>query len=406
MNTLEIKASFSVDDTGTIAGIAWPFGEPDSVGDLIEPGAFRPAAAMPILYEHDAGRVIGVWEEIAETDAGLTVKGRLFLDSVPLAREVHSLVKRSKATGLSIGFRATESKTRPDGNRTIVALDLAEISIVRDPCHPAARILSVKSAGGAATPPHERTEMDPELKNEPELKSDPVITPEELKAIKSRLDKIEAKANRPVAANANHPGADNDNEVKAFIRHGGDVVRLRPSLRAAVILETRYSLFPVLTGIEQCSVEIIEAILDATAVDPIAARRLLIAKVDGHGVRQLQHLWKPIFDIVCASYGVGENPDEGYQQQRKEQAGKRVSMIEALATLYQIATGWLGWTPEQALSASPDQIIEAHKGFLAKHRALNGVADEASQYDPRNLPSDEEIADAKARLLHLAKGGR
>lgn len=194
-----------------------------------------------------------------------------------------------------------------------------------------------------------------------------------------------------------------------LLRHGGDIVRLRPSLRAAVILETRYSLFPVLTGIADCSVEMIEAIIDLTAVDPIAARRLLIAKVDRHGVRQLQHLWQPLFDLVCACYGVGENPDEGYQQQRQEQAGKRVSMIEALATLYQIATGWLGWTPDQALSATADQIIEAHKGFLAKHRAMNGIADdadEAGQYDPRNLPSDEEIADAKARLKHIAKGGR
>lgn len=214
MDKLEIKATLSVDDAGTISGIAWPFGEPDTVGDLIERGAFNPAAAMPILYEHDPSQVIGVWEEIRETDAGLEVKGRLFLDSVPLAREVHSLVKRGKATGLSIGFRVTESKTRPDGNRTIVALDLAEISIVQQPCHPAARILSVKSAGGAATP-NERTEMDPELKNEPELKSDPVVTPEELKALKSRIDKIEAKANRPVAANSNHPAADNDN-MKAF----------------------------------------------------------------------------------------------------------------------------------------------------------------------------------------------
>ncbi|MCO5163541.1 MAG: phage major capsid protein [Mesorhizobium sp.] len=266
MNTLEIKASFSVDDAGTIAGIAWPFGEPDSVGDLIERGAFHPAAAMPILYEHDAGRVIGVWEEIAETDAGLTVKGRLFLDSVPLAREVHSLVKRGKATGLSIGFRATESKTRPDGNRTIVALDLAEISIVRDPCHPAARILSVKSAGGAATPPNERTEMEPELKNEPELKSDPVVTPEELKAIKSRLDKIEAKANRPVAANANHPGADNDNEVKAFTHfvRSGDASEVKSLGYAA----------PSTGGIlapETVSASIIEKIAEFSPVRAVAS---------------------------------------------------------------------------------------------------------------------------------------
>jgi len=172
---------------------------------------------MPILYEHDAGRVVGVWEAIAETDTGLQVKGRLFLDSVPLAREVHALVKRGKASGLSIGFRASESKTRPDGKRTILALDLAEISIVANPSHPAARILTVKSAGGAATAVIERTapEMEPELKTEPEVKADPVIDPKALDALKARMDKLEAKSNRPLAANNNHPAADNDN-MKAF----------------------------------------------------------------------------------------------------------------------------------------------------------------------------------------------
>lgn len=215
---LEIKASFSVDDAGTITGIAWPFGSPDRVGDLIEKGAFNPAAAMPVLYEHDATKVIGVWETITETDAGLEVKGRLFLDSVPLAREVHALVKRGKANGLSIGFRATETKTRPDGNRTILALDLAEISIVANPCHPDARILTVKSAGGAAIP-NTRNTMEPELKTE--TKADPVIDTKALDALKAevnaRLDKIEAKSNRPLAANTNHPAGENDNfERKAF----------------------------------------------------------------------------------------------------------------------------------------------------------------------------------------------
>lgn len=41
--------------------------------------------------------------------------------------------------------------------------------------------------------------------------------------IAARLDKLEAKANRPTAGNDNHPAADNDNEVKAFtafVRNG------------------------------------------------------------------------------------------------------------------------------------------------------------------------------------------
>jgi hypothetical protein len=31
---LEIKAELTVDDAGTITGIAWPFGSPDRVGDV------------------------------------------------------------------------------------------------------------------------------------------------------------------------------------------------------------------------------------------------------------------------------------------------------------------------------------------------------------------------------------
>ena len=33
---LELKASIAVDEAGEITGIAWPFGTPDRVGDLIE----------------------------------------------------------------------------------------------------------------------------------------------------------------------------------------------------------------------------------------------------------------------------------------------------------------------------------------------------------------------------------
>lgn len=190
-------------------------------------------------------------------------------------------------------------------------------------------------------------------------------------------------------------------QEEIIIMHAGNPVRMRPSLRAACILETRYGLMKVAAGIGECNLQIIETLIAETAVDPIAARRLLVATVDATGIRQLQHLASPLFDILFACYGIGDDPAEGYQAERKEQAGKYVSVIEALATLYQIATGWLGWTPDQALAASPAQITEAHKGFVAKQRALSGIPDDAEQipqYDPRNLPSDAEIADGVARL--------
>ena len=239
MNKLEIKASFSVDDAGTITGLAWPFGSPDSVGDVIHKGAFSIAPAMPIFFEHDPNVVVGSWETVTETDAGLEAKGRLFLESVERARDAHARLRSGRVSGLSIGFARAETKfrPRPGGGRDIYALRVCEISIVANPSHPGARVLNVKSADGAATP-HEEINVEPELKNESAgaiAAGETVIDAKALDALKAAVkslkagyDKLEAKSNRPVAANANHPNGDNDNalEMKALatcLRTGDDM---------------------------------------------------------------------------------------------------------------------------------------------------------------------------------------
>lgn len=210
MDKLEVKAAFTVDDAGTITGLAWPFGSPDRVGDVIEKGAMTAPATLPMLFAHDQSQVIGVWESISETAQGLQVKGRLLVDDVERAREVRAMIRSKAVTGLSIGFVTKSAKPRNRG-RTITALSLHEISVVAVPCHPGAQITSIKAADGTANP-HEEIHMENELKNETETKvADPVIEQKEFDALKARLDKIEAKANRPVAANANHPNGDNDN---------------------------------------------------------------------------------------------------------------------------------------------------------------------------------------------------
>lgn len=231
MDKLEIKAALSVDDAGTITGLAWPFGSPDRVGDVIEKGAITAPATLPMLFAHDQSQVVGVWDSIAETAEGLTVKGRLLVEDVERAREVRAMIRSKAVTGLSIGFVTKQAKPRNRG-RTITALSLHEISVVAVPCHPGAQITSIKAADGTATP-HEEISMEPELKNDPAAiaPGETVIEQKALDALKAqmaadraRLDKLEAKANRPAAANNNHPNAENDNLVlKAFdmlLRHG------------------------------------------------------------------------------------------------------------------------------------------------------------------------------------------
>lgn len=176
---------------------------------MIEKGAFALPSALPIVMEHDQSQVVGVWESYAETDAGLEVKGRLFVEGIGPAREARQLLQNRRVTGLSIGFKGGAFDPLPTGGRKFSALTITEISLCRRPVHPGARITSVKAI-------NEGTPMEPETTDDNaalELKA----ANDNIAKLTARLDKVEAKANRPlVAANDNHPAAANDNERKAF----------------------------------------------------------------------------------------------------------------------------------------------------------------------------------------------
>ncbi|WP_323784618.1 phage major capsid protein [Thalassovita sp.] len=220
---IEIKAALAVTDAGEITGIAWPFGSPDRVGDVIEKGALTAPGTLPMLFAHDQGQVIGVWDEIAETPEGLTVKGRLLVDDVERAREVRAMIRTKAVSGLSIGF-VTKKAQRHAKGRTITAAELHEISVVAVPAHPGAQITSIKSDAPQTpkplkeNPKVENEEIETEQKAATPANDTPQVPQIDTKAfneIKDRLDRLEAKGNRPQITGPANPvmGAD---EVKAF----------------------------------------------------------------------------------------------------------------------------------------------------------------------------------------------
>lgn len=148
MDRLEVKAALTVDEAGAITGTAWPFGSADSVGDIITKGAFNVAVDdLPMLFSHNPDDLVGTWTEANETTDGLVVKGKLHLENMR-ARSVRALIQGGLVSGLSIGFR-TKAATKQGRNRVISALDLLEVSLVRNPSHPRARIASAKSLNSA-----------------------------------------------------------------------------------------------------------------------------------------------------------------------------------------------------------------------------------------------------------------
>lgn len=146
--TLQVK---DLSEDGTFEGYGSVFGNVDSYGEKVMPGAFveslarhkREGSNVLMLWNHDSREPIGVWEDLAEDAKGLWGKGRFLLD-IQRAREVHTLAKNKAIGGLSIGYR--EIETEPDGNiRLLKKLDLYEISPVTFPANRRARIEGVKS---------------------------------------------------------------------------------------------------------------------------------------------------------------------------------------------------------------------------------------------------------------------
>lgn len=150
MDRLFLETKILVDEAGAIEGLAWPFGAPDRVGDVIEKGAFAGVRApLPMLFGHDPNDPVGVWTDASEGQDGLRLKGKLLVDEVARAREVRALVRSGAVGGLSIGFVTRKAAPRKGGGRTITALDLVECSLVSIPMHPGARVTSAKSAAAA-----------------------------------------------------------------------------------------------------------------------------------------------------------------------------------------------------------------------------------------------------------------
>lgn len=167
LNTLacqlaEVKFAGSENDMA-FSGYGAVFGNVDSYGDVIAPGAFKDTLARAksandwpaMLAQHGSflgggdNTPVGLWTDMYEDTKGLVVDGKLA--PTPRGQELYSLMKmtpRPAINGLSIGYVAKEwsARSRPEEpRRTLKKVDLMEVSIVTMPANPKARVTQVKS---------------------------------------------------------------------------------------------------------------------------------------------------------------------------------------------------------------------------------------------------------------------
>lgn len=162
----DVKLAQDAAEGMKLSGYGAVFGNIDSYGDVIQPGAFADSIAAArktgnwpaMLSQHggygmtaDDMMPIGIWTDMAEDGVGLKLEG--VLADTQRGRDAYTLLKmdRPALNGLSIGYVAKEwtARTKPDEpRRTLKKIDLYEISLVTFPANPQARIASVKSGAG------------------------------------------------------------------------------------------------------------------------------------------------------------------------------------------------------------------------------------------------------------------
>ena len=148
------------------SGYGAVFGNVDSYGDVIAPGAFadslaasRKSGRWPAMLSQHGGMgltsedmtPVGIWTDMAEDGTGLKMTG--VLADTQRGTELYKLMKmkpRPAIDGLSIGYIAKEwtPRSKPDEpRRTLKRIDLIETSPVTFPANGLARVTSVKSEG-------------------------------------------------------------------------------------------------------------------------------------------------------------------------------------------------------------------------------------------------------------------
>lgn len=159
----EVKFS-GAPEAMTFKGYGAVFGNVDSYGDVIEPGAFSDTLKAAeksdqypaMLLQHGGAGLtagdmtpIGIWTALSEDRHGLVVEGKLA--PTPRGQEVHALLKmtpRPAIDGLSIGYITKEyrmGRNADEPRRTLLKVDLVEVSLVTNPANGKARVSSVKA---------------------------------------------------------------------------------------------------------------------------------------------------------------------------------------------------------------------------------------------------------------------
>lgn len=132
-----VEAKATSQDEGVMTFYASVFGNVDSYGDIMQPGAFKNAIEAwkttgkypKVVWNHNWDEPVGVVKELAEDAYGLKVTVHFNME-VQRAKEIWSLYKQGALTDFSFGYSVMADEYDNEGHRLIKEVRLYEVSPV------------------------------------------------------------------------------------------------------------------------------------------------------------------------------------------------------------------------------------------------------------------------------------
>lgn len=183
-------------------------------------------------------------------------------------------------------------------------------------------------------------------------------------------------------------------ETEFELSHGGNTLRLRASLRAALHLERLHDGFgPLFRRIDTFDTTTIRQVILIAAADRNAAEAFL-RHMANQPLRTLAEATHGPLASLCTALMPSPTTSTSTSTKPRTTSAKTMPWADYYSKLFQIATGWLGWTPDTAWNATPAEITCAFDGHVAMLKTIHGSADE----------EDSSPADHARRERNLAAG--
>lgn len=168
------------------------------------------------------------------------------------------------------------------------------------------------------------------------------------------------------------------------LEYGGHTVFLRPSLRAAMHLERLHGGFPeLLRKLEEFDTLTVWHVITA------GAGKTDTDALFGYAAAQplsgfYNAAYVPLFEFYKALTLQSSETD------KQTESTTPLPWSDLFKQLYGYATGWMGWQPEAAWNATPQDITDAFEAHMSKLMAIHGAPDE-DQDEPTHEQRQENV---------------